>query len=434
MDNDKVVIFWFRRDLRLFDNKGLYIALKSGYKVLPVFIFDEKIIKTLDIDDARISIIHSALGSINDAMEKNRCNVGMYLGNPKAVFLEILKKHSVYKVFVNRDYEPYATQRDQEIRKLLNSKGIEFETHKDQVIYEKSEIVKDDGSPYVVYTPYFKKWFLKFQSEGISNYPSENYLHNLIKLSLPILKLSDLGFKESNLSWPKINLSQEVIKKYEETRNFPFTDMTSKIGPHLRFGTRSIRAIVLEASNNKNNTFLKELVWREFFMQILWHFPHTQKKCFKSKYEKIQWLNDPSDFIKWSEGKTGFPLVDAGMRQLNKTGFMHNRVRMLVGSFLCKHLLIDWRKGEAYFAKKLLDYEMSSNVGNWQWVAGCGVDAAPYFRIFNPHEQLKKFDNEKNYIKKWISDYNSVSYPSPIVDHKYARERCLNTYKQALNS
>lgn len=431
---EKYTVFWFRRDLRIEDNAGLYAALTSGHKVLPIFIFDTEIIKKLPDNDARITIIHTALGKMSEAMKGNRCTVGMYLGTPKAVFDQLTKQYPIAKVVTNRDYEPYARDRDTAIKHLLEEKGIAFETHKDQVIFEKNEVTKDDGTPYRVYTPYSRKWIAHFTSEGLTHYPSEKKLHQLAPVDQPTLRLSDLGFTPPSIPYPTYKISERIIQEYEETRNFPALDNTSRIGAHLRFGTLSIRQMVAKAAKEENNTFLKELIWREFFMQILWHFPHTVDQSFKPKYDRIEWRNDEKEFEKWCKGETGYPFVDAGMRQLNATGFMHNRVRMLVGSFLCKHLLIDWRWGEAYFAEKLLDYEMASNVGNWQWVAGCGVDAAPYFRIFNPTDQIKKFDKQQSYIKKWVPDYNELTYPKQMVDHKFARERCLATYKAALNA
>ena len=431
---ENYTVFWFRRDLRIEDNVGLYHALTSGNKVLPLFIFDTEIINKLPSKDARIEMIHAALRNITDAMKGNRCNVGMYLGQPKAVFESILKKFNITKVVTNHDYEPYATERDTTVGEYLQKNGVAFETYKDQVIFEKSEVVKDDGTPYKVYTPYSRKWLKRFAEEGISHYPSENHLDQLAAVEQPQLSLKDLGFEPSNIPQPKYSFNETIIMEYEETRNFPAIDKTSRTGAHLRFGTISVRKMVADSAQADNPTFLKELIWREFFMQILWHFPHTLNSSFKPKYERIEWRNNEEEFKSWCEGKTGYPFVDAGMRELNATGFMHNRVRMLVGSFLCKHLLIDWRWGEAYFAEKLLDYEMSSNVGNWQWVAGCGVDAAPYFRIFNPIDQIKKFDKQHEYIQKWVPDYQEFTYPRPIVEHKFARERCLATYKAALNA
>lgn len=431
---NKISVFWFRRDLRLHDNAGLYHALKYSEKVLPIFIFDSNILKKLPKDDARVSFIYKTLDRLNEQLELFKTMIEVHFGTPEEVFSLLTEKYSISKVFANHDYEPYAIKRDSRIKESLALKNIEFYTFKDHVIFEKNEITKKDGKPYVVYTPYSKKWIEAFEKNRIKNYPSEDLLNQFYTaLQSQRITLAQMGFEEATFPVEKYDLTSQIIDEYEETRNFPALDNTSKIGPHLRFGTVSIRRIVDKASKRENLTFLKELIWREFFMQILWHFPDTCKHSFKSNYDKIHWRNNEEEFEKWCNGKTGYPLVDAGMRQLNKTGFMHNRIRMLAGSFLCKHLLIDWRWGEAYFAKKLHDYEMSSNVGNWQWVAGTGVDAAPYFRIFNPTTQIKKFDKNQNYIQEWVPDFQELSYPSPIVDHKYARERCLKTYKDALS-
>ncbi|MEK9613987.1 MAG: deoxyribodipyrimidine photo-lyase [Flavobacteriaceae bacterium] len=432
---EKYTLFWFRRDLRIEDNCGLYHALKGKNKVLPVFIFDDNILKKLPQQDARIELILIALGAIDIAMKMNRCTVGMYRGTPRAIFSELITKYPIEEVVCNHDYEPYALERDREIKNFLQTKNVGFTTYKDQVVFEKNQVVKNDGTPYRVYTPYSRKWLECYQKEPPKSYPSEALLDQLQSdLDLPKLTLKDLGFIKSNKVPPPSEVTDSLIDHYEATRNFPALDRTSRLGAHLRFGTISIRRLINQSASRSNSTFLKELIWREFFMQILWHFPQTQTQSFKPQYDRIEWRNNPDEFEKWCQGETGYPLVDAGMRELNQTGFMHNRVRMLVGSFLCKHLLIDWRLGEAYFAEKLLDYEMSSNVGNWQWVAGCGVDAAPYFRIFNPSEQIKKFDKKKEYIQKWVPDWQELHYPKPIVEHKLARERCLTTYKTALNS
>ena len=432
---EKITLFWFRRDLRIEDNCGLFHALNGKNKVLPIFIFDKEILKKLPKQDARLEMILMSLNTIDHAMKAKKCSIGKFHGTPKAIFIELIKKWQVEKVICNEDYEPYATNRDAEIRGLLEREGVAFEMHKDQVIFAKDEIVKKDGSPYKVYTPFSRKWLERFEDNELKTYPSETLLRNLISdESLPKINLADLGFDKSTIVEPKYSFDNKIIDEYEETRNFPSLDSTSRLGSYLRFGIVSVRSLVQKAASRSNNIFLKELIWREFFMQILWHFPHTSHKSFKPQYDRIEWLNNPTDFEKWCKGDTGYPLVDAGMRQLNQTGFMHNRVRMLVGSFLCKHLLIDWRWGEAYFAEKLLDYEMSSNIGNWQWVAGCGVDAAPYFRIFNPSEQVKKFDKELRYIQKWVPNFQEIDYPAPMVDHKKARERCLMVYKTALST
>ena len=432
--NQPVNIFWFRRDLRLDDNKGLFEALKGNHPVLPVFIFDSEILDTLAIDDARVTFIHEKLVKMNKSLQENNdSSIAIYHGKPLAVFNQLIDNYTIYNVYTNDDYEPYAKMRDLEIETFLSKKAIAFKTFKDQVIFEKDEIVKADGTPYMVYTPYMKTWKSNFKTSNLEIFDTKPHLDNLIKnKDLPNLSLSDIGFKTSKQKITDYIVKPNLIQNYEATRNFPAKDTTSKLGPHLRFGTVSIRKMVQKAIAEKNEVFWQELIWREFFMQILWHFPHTVTESFKPKYDRIVWRNNEVEFKNWCEGKTGYPLVDAGMRQLNQTGFMHNRVRMLVGSFLCKHLLIDWRWGEAYFAEKLHDYEMSSNVGNWQWVAGCGVDAAPYFRIFNPTTQIEKFDKQLEYIKKWVPEFQELTYPTPIVDHKSARERCLNVYKTAL--
>jgi len=430
---DKISIFWFRRDLRLHDNKGFFCALQSQEKILPIFIFDTEILKRIPKDDARISFIFSELKAMNTHLESFQTEIKIFHGTPKDIFTSLMNQFKIVKVFTNHDYEPYAIKRDLIIKELLTKNEIDFQTFKDQVIFERNEVTKKDGNPYVVYTPYSKKWLEKYQTNKPEYYPSEDHLKGLYKKTKSkIISLSDIGFVETNTPIKNYIFNSRIINEYEETRNFPALDNTSKLGPHLRFGTVSIRQMVSRADEQENKIFLKELIWREFFMQILWHFPHTHKNSFKSKYDRIIWRNNEEEFKKWCDGNTGYPMVDAGMRQLNKTGFMHNRVRMLVGSFLCKHLLIDWRWGEAYFAEKLHDYEMSSNVGNWQWVAGTGVDASPYFRIFNPTSQIQKFDKELKYIKKWVPDFQELTYPSPMVEHKFARERCLKTYKEAL--
>lgn len=435
MSTKNVNIFWFRRDLRLNDNVGFYKALNGKYPVLPIFIFDLKILEQLSKDDARVTFIYDNLQKMRDKLQKScGSSIAIYHGKPLEVFKKITQEISVQNVITNHDYEPYALKRDQEIKAFLSEKKIGFYTFKDQVIFEKNEVVKDDGKPYLVYTPYMRKWKERFKTLSLKVYQTNSVLKNCLNTtSLPNLTLNDIGFERSNIEVPDYKLSASLIQDYENTRNIPSIAGTSFLGVHLRFGTIGIRQVVEKAIAQNNETFWNELIWREFFMQILWHFPETQAQAFKKKYDRIVWRNNEAEFEKWKTGTTGFPLVDAGMRQLNETGWMHNRVRMLVGSFLCKHLLIDWRWGEAYFAEKLLDYEMASNVGNWQWVAGCGVDAAPYFRIFNPTTQIEKFDKNKSYIKKWIPEFGTNSYPKEMVNHKEARERALQTYKDAVS-
>ena len=431
----KVNIFWFRRDLRLEDNVGFSKALQGKFPVLPLFIFDSEILDELPKDDARVSFIFDRLQEMRNELQEHGASLAMYHGKPSEVFKELCAEFEVQNVITNRDYEPYAKERDAQIKKQLEADNIDFYTYKDQVIFEKSEVVKGDGDPYVVYTPYMKTWKSTFDAKKhLQDHATQKYYNNLIEHSrLANLTLADMDFERCKIVVPEFDIRPKTIQNYEDTRNFPSEEGTSRIGPHLRFGTVSIRQVVKKAIAEKNKVFWQELIWREFFMSILWHFPTTVDNAFRSKYDRIKWRNNKEEFELWKEGKTGYLLVDAGMRELNKTGYMHNRVRMLVASFLCKHLLIDWRWGEAYFAEKLLDYELSSNVGNWQWAAGSGVDAAPYFRIFNPMTQVDKFDKDKRYIKKWIDEYGTNNYPEKIVDHKEARERCLTTYKEALS-
>jgi len=425
-------IFWFRRDLRLEDNVGLFHALSSDEDVLPIFIFDETILSQLPKDDARVTFIYQQLEKIQTQLQAIGKSLAVFHGTPFEVFTKLTDENKVKTVHTNHDYEPYARKRDLELNLLFKEKNIEFKTSKDQVIFEKSDVVKDDGTPYVVYTPFSNKWKDNFRKTKLIHYKSEDLLNKITLHSYSFLSFSDIGFKTSKIKVTPYDISNALIDNYEATRNFPAMNKTSYLGIYLRFGAVSIRKMVSKAIESKNETFLKELIWREFFMQILWHFPHTINSSFRPKYDEIKWENNEELFQKWCEGKTGYPFVDAGMRELNATGHMHNRVRMIVASFLCKHLLIDWRWGEAYFATKLLDYEQSSNVGNWQWAAGSGVDAAPYFRIFNPTEQIKKFDKDLIYIQKWIPEINSLDYPTPIVDHKEAREKCLRVYKAAV--
>lgn len=427
-----MTIFWFRRDLRIDDNHGLFEALNSEEKILPVFIFDKTILDELPQDDARVSFIHQLLHRINSKLTEKGKSLAVFYGEPKIIFEKLLSENKIDAVYTNHDYEPYARKRDLAMFQIFKSHNVIFKTYKDQVIFEKSEVTKEDGLPYVVYTPYAKKWRENFSKIKLQDYNSEKLLDKIVTHSYPFLSLKDIRFSSSKIKIPDFDISKNLIDNYEQTRNFPALDKTSHLGPHLRFGAVSIRKMITKVAQENNPVFWNELIWREFFMQILWHYPHTINKSFRSKYDAVKWHNDETEFKNWCEGKTGYPFVDAGMRELNATGHMHNRVRMIVASFLCKHLLIDWRWGETYFAQKLLDYEQSSNVGNWQWAAGSGVDAAPYFRIFNPSEQIKKFDKDLKYIKKWIPELETADYPEPIVEHKFARERCLRVYKEAL--
>jgi deoxyribodipyrimidine photo-lyase len=427
-----MTIFWFRRDLRITDNHGFFEALKNSSSVLPVFIFDPSILEQLPKNDARVTFIHNQLHHLQSEFKKSEKSLAVFYGKPITVLTQLLHDNPIKEVYCNHDYEPYALKRDQEVAQLCAQHNVVFKTFKDQVIFEKNEVVKDDGAPYVVYTPYSKKWKQKVSTTAFKSYESENLIANLSIHNYPFLTLTDLGFSATTITVPKYNTHASLIENYEATRNFPALEGTSRLGVYLRFGAVSIREMVKLALQHDNLTFLNELIWREFFMQILWHYPHTTHQSFKPKYEAIVWNNNEDDFEKWCTGNTGYPIVDAGMRELNTTGHMHNRVRMITAGFLCKHLLIDWRWGEAYFALKLLDYEQASNVGNWQWAAGSGVDAAPYFRIFNPYEQVKKFDSKFEYIKKWVPEFQELTYAKPIVVHEEARKRCLERYKAAV--
>ncbi len=426
-------IFWLRRDLRLHDNSGLLQALSAGLPVLPVFIFDKAILDLLeDNNDRRVSFIYRSLQEIQQQLLKHNSTLDVRYGFPLDIFKQIIEEYSVDTVFTNHDYEPYAIKRDSEIAQYLNENGISFITTKDQVIFERDEIIKPQGEPYKIYTPYYNSWIGSLGAKDYESKASENFVHNFFKQAEKQMpSLEQMKFVYNN-DIPNLDLpGQLLISNYHQTRNIPGVQGTSRMSVHLRFGTVSVRQLV-NLAINVNETYLKELVWREFFMQMLWHYPHIATKACKMEYENIEWRNNESEFESWCKGETGYPIIDAGMRELNETGFMHNRVRMVVASFLVKDLLIDWKWGEAYFARKLLDYDLASNNGNWQWVAGCGCDAAPYFRIFNPSLQAEKFDKEEKYIKRWVTEYCSNSYVAPMVDHKMAKERCLTAYKKAL--
>lgn len=434
MSNEKVTFFWLRRDLRLHDNVGLYHALKEQDNVLPLFIFDTDILDDLeDEDDARVTFIHQTLSDIHKKLSDLGSGLLVEIGAPIEVWKKLLGSYNIEAVYTNRDHEPYALNRDKQVNELLEDNDVAFHTYKDQVIFEKDEVLKNDGKPYTVYTPYMKKWREHLTPNSFMSYPSEDNLDKLYRsgsFDLPTLK--DIGFTESSINVEPANLAEDTLKEYKATRDFPAKEGTSNVSPHLRFGTISIRQLA-QSAQDTNDTYLNELIWREFFMQILYHFPKVVNNSFREKYDRIEWVNDKKQFEQWCQGKTGYPIVDAGMRELNATGYMHNRVRMIVASFLCKDLLIDWRWGEAYFARKLLDHELASNNGNWQWAAGTGCDAAPYFRIFNPTTQASKFDPRSVYIKKWVPELNSPDYPKPMVDHKQARERTLAAYKKAVS-
>lgn len=426
---------WFRRDLRLHDNAALYHALRGDRPVVPVFIFDRNILDQLeDKTDRRVAFIHASLCKMQAQLLAMGSSLEVGYGFPAEVFAQLTDRYDVQHVYANHDYEPYALEREANIEKQLRQQGILLHTYKDQVIFEKGEVLKDDGTPYTVFTPYANKWRAKLNDFYLSAYPVEKYSpHFFTQPERPLPSLERIGFRPAGDAFPSPAVADAVIKQYTETRDYPFLEQgTSKLGVHLRFGTISIRELARRA-RALNAVYLNELIWRDFYHMILWHFPQVGRgKSFKARYDLIQWQNNEQEFQAWCEGRTGYPIVDAGMRELNATGYMHNRVRMITASFLTKHLLIDWRWGEAYFAQKLLDFDLAANNGGWQWASGSGCDAAPYFRVFNPALQTGKFDKELKYIKKWVPEFQEFDYPQPIVPHELARKRALEVYAKAL--
>lgn len=433
----RISVFWHRRDLRIKDNAALYKALKADLPVQPIFIFDKHILDTLQADDQRVLFIYKEIEKLKQEYKRLGTDLKVFHDTPENVFTSFLERdrNKVEKVFTNRDYEPYAKERDKHIFELLEKSGVEFFGAKDHVIFEKDEVLKDDGTPYRVFTPYSKKWKAKLKPFHYKAYPTGKYTDNLIKLSTPtnMPSLKEMGFEsEQKQTFSERKIPTGIVETYNETRDYPAKKGTSRLSLHLRFGTISIRKLVSE-TKDLNETYLNEIIWRDFYQMIIHHFPHSAENSFRKEYDQIPWENNESYFEAWKNGKTGYPMVDAGMRELNESGFMHNRVRMIVASFLTKHLLIDWRWGESYFAEKLQDYELASNVGGWQWAASSGVDAQPYFRVFNPESQLKKFDKHERYVKKWIPEYGTSKYPNPIVNHKEAREKAIRIFKETLS-
>lgn len=431
--NTTYTLFWFRRDLRLFDNAGLFNALKHEENVLPVFIFDTEILEKLPEDDLRVQFIHETVAGLKKELQEKKSDLIVEHGSPLEVLSKLIEKYSVKAIYTNHDYEPSARSRDEKVAKLCSKKGIAFKTFKDQVIFEKNEIVTDQENPYTVYTPYKKKWMKSLSEFYLKSYPVHLYESSLAKVKpTSMISLKSLGFKDQNFEFPKDEVSANVLKNYAKSRDFPANEVgTSRLGLHLRFGTVSVRELAREAKKF-SEVWLSELAWRDFFMQILWHFPHVEKQSFRPQYEDVPWRKDKKELDLWKSGQTGYPLVDAGMRELNATGHMHNRVRMVTASFLTKHLLHHWLEGERYFAEKLLDYDLAANNGNWQWSAGTGCDAAPYFRIFNPEAQIERFDPNYEYVKKWVPELGTPKYVKPMVEHKFARERALAAFKEGL--
>jgi len=428
-----MILFWHRRDLRLSDNAGLFAALRKGENVQPIFIFDSNILEDLNANDQRVLFIYQHIQSLKKLYNQYGSDLWVFFGEPESVFQDLIKKNQVKGVFTNRDYEPYAKSRDEQIEALLQTQEIPFRTLKDHVIFERNEVLKGDGTPYRVFTPYMRQWKTILTPFHLKSYPTEKYIDHLHKTPVSeLISLEKIGFStEQTQDFPSEKASDKIIRDYQNTRDIPSLLGTTRMSVHLRFGTVSIRELCRQGRINEK--YYNELIWRDFYQMILDHFPNTVDRSFKPQYDSIAWENNEQHFLSWCEGKTGYPIVDAGMRELNATGFMHNRVRMIVASFLTKHLMTDWRLGEAYFAEKLLDYEMASNVGGWQWAASSGVDAQPYFRVFNPTSQQEKFDPEFKYVKKWVPEFGTINYPAPIVEHKVARQHAIDTYKTALS-
>lgn len=430
MNKQPVTLFWFRRDLRLEDNHALFVAHQEAYPVQPVFIFDISILESLPKKDARVEFIHQEIERLQEELRQREASIDVRIGRPPEVWKKLLEDYDIKAVWANKDYEPYARERDKQVYDLLKAKGIEFLAKKDHVIFEKEEITKENGDPYVVYTPYSRWWKSTLTEAHFASFTSEEQT-NWAKSSYRTPSLQEIGFEPAGIPFPSRELDAKIVGNYHDTRDIPSKRGTSRMSLHLRFGTVSIRKLARTA-HALNEKYLNELIWRDFYQAILWHFPNVVSENFSKKYNGIEWRNNEEEFEKWKQGKTGYPIVDAGMRELNQTGFMHNRVRMIVASFLTKHLLIDWRWGEAYFAEKLLDFELASNNGGWQWAAGTGVDAQPYFRIFNPYSQTEKFDKNQSYIKKWVPEISTDAYPRPLVEHSFARVRALETYKAGI--
>ena len=464
-------IIWFRRDLRLYDNAALFYALKDSNQVFPVFIFDTKILSKLkNKKDRRIEFILRSLTEIKKTLNENGSDLIVEMGDPEFLIPKLIKEYKCNSLYINRDYEKFAQDRDQTISKFLLNQKVTTFTFKDQVLFESDEILTQSNNPYTVFTPYKNNHLRRLNEQGIELYDCENHKDNFAKFTskaLPALK--ELGFEKTNLEDLDLptgtsggkNLLEKFyknIKSYSTNRNFPSIRGVSYLSVHNRFGTLSIRhlaKLAIEADNDGALTWLSELIWRDFYFQIIANFPQvSEKKSFKSQFENLKFENDEKKFEAWKNGLTGFPIIDAAMKQINQTGYMHNRLRMIVSSFLVKDLLIDWRWGEKYFEDNLIDFDFSANNGGWQWAASTGCDSQPYFRIFNPVLQSEKFDKDGSFIKKYIPQLTPLSvkeihqpwvyfeknrdafpiklgidYPFPIVDHKEQRDMALSMYK-----
>lgn len=423
-------VVWLRRNLRIEDNPIIQKAAKDDLPILLLFIFDKNILSKLAKDDARVDFIHRTLEKLRTQLQSYKASILCVHGFPDEIIRKLIKSVRINAIFHAEDFEPAAKLRDDKIKEIAQESGIAVYTALDHVIFHPSSVLNKQGRPYLVYTPYYRAWKEKFVQnlDFLCQQKSNEFQGIEADFDIPTLK--EIGFAPTPIALPQATVDRTLMETYKERRDFPAQDAASRLGLHLRFGTISPLQLALEAAKTTDDTFLKQLIWREFFIQIMYHFPESMNAAFKPAYRNMPWRFDEGQFDRWKAGQTGIPIVDAGMRELIATGTMHNRVRMIAASWLTKNLLIDWRLGERYFAEKLLDFELASNVGNWQWVAGTGVDAAPYFRIFNPHSQAKKFDPQGAYIRKWVPEFDSLTYTAPMIDYKASRERCLAFYKE----
>jgi deoxyribodipyrimidine photo-lyase len=461
---------WIRRDLRTDDHKALAESLNSEGETYVVFIFDKFIIDKLPADDRRITFIIESLQEIEKKLNQFNSSLIIAYGNPIEEIEKIVHKLKINKLFLNRDYEPYAKKRDLEVKKVMNKLGVEVFDFKDHVFYEKHEVVTDKREIYKVFTPYKNKWLTKFENEEkiVPNYscnlkklaPNLDHPQNFNLWFEKIHKNPTENFLKGGeiVAHKRLTEFYQYINDYKISRDYPSLEKTSNMSPYIRMGNVSVRKIIKDVINFKSEgatIYLSEIIWREFYQVILDVYPKVEKNCFKLEYDQLVYDNNMEYFEKWKEGNTGYPIVDAAMRCLNATGMMHNRLRMVVASFLTKTLLVDWRLGEEYFAIKLLDFDLAANNGGWQWSASTGVDAQPYFRIFNPYNQSEKFDENGDFIKMWCPELREFSsklihfpheadiveqarancqigkdYPHPIVAYKVQKEKALKMFKE----
>jgi deoxyribodipyrimidine photo-lyase len=464
-------LVWFRRDLRDYDNAALYHALKSSKNVYCAFVFDTAILDKLnDKADRRVEFIWESVRELKASLQEHGSDLIVLHGNAGDEIPKLANTLLVNAVFTNHDYEPSAIARDTNVAEKLNISDIAFHHHKDHVIFEKDEVLNLSGRPYGVFTPYKNMWLKTVNDFFVKAYPVDAYLKNLAKLKVSqLISLGEMGFKRTNLSNMRLPTGmqggltlfddfKERLSHYKDARDFPAIKGVSYLSVHLRFGTISIRHLAreaMQAANTGAQTWLSELIWRDFYVQILHHNPSVAVgKAYKTEFQALNFPNNPVLFQAWCDGKTGYPLVDAAMQQLNTTGFMHNRLRMVAASFLVKDLLIDWRWGERYFAEKLIDFDLSANNGGWQWAASTGCDAQPWFRIFNPITQSERFDAQGKFIRKYVPVLAKCNdkeihapwlipplrlqelnisigndYPAPVVDHATQRQKALVLYK-----